>query len=316
MQQTTVAAVIDYFNRFLQTFPDLKSLAGAQLEEVLTLWAGLGYYSRARNLHKAAQLLTAEYAGQFPQTVEELQRLPGVGRSTAGAIACLAFDLSEPILDGNVRRVLIRLLAITDPARDRAVEKQLWIVAERLVPEDSAHDYTQAIMDLGATVCTPKHPDCEHCPLASICLARTKSLTDVLPLATKRKRVPTRRQAILMISCNGRKLVRRRKAEGLLGGMLEFPVSEVNDADSVDGRVCELLADYGCAEVPYKLGSIRHTYSHFRLEADVYEISDCDIKIEESPELYWQSDDDLDRIALHGAHKKALVLSRDKRKRT
>ena len=314
LQQTTVAAVIDYFQRFLTSYPDVQSLAEAPLDDVLTLWAGLGYYSRAQNLHKTAQRVVAEYSGTFPESVEQLQQLPGIGRSTAGAIVCLAFDQPEPILDGNVRRVLCRLLAITEPARDRGVEKRLWVVAEALVPEGDAHDYTQAIMDLGATVCTPKRPDCKQCPLAGICRAFVAELTATVPVSMPRAKISIRYQAIVLIECNGQNLLRRRKLKGLLGGMLEFPTITLSQGDSAEFAVRDLLADYGCSGLPDRLGVIRHTYSHFRLEAEVYRLSECDVTPETGPELFWQPEIELDQLALHGAHKKALALSRDKRR--
>jgi len=314
LQQTTVAAVIEYYHRFLKRFPTVQALAVAEREEVLTLWAGLGYYSRARNLHKAAQKVATVYNGEFPQSVELLQQLPGIGRSTAGAIVSLAFDRPEPILDGNVRRVLCRLLAVLDPARDRKVEQRLWRVAKQLVPVAFAHDYTQAIMDLGATVCRPKQPDCLHCPLVEICLAKEQNLTAVVPVATNSKKVPTRYQAILLIEADGKKLIRRRKSEGLLGGMLEFPTVDLLTEAPSEPEVRELLAGYGCSDISENIGSIRHSYSHFRLEADVY-THRCRVDtIETDVDLFWQPDVDLDHSALHGAHKKALALSRAKKK--
>ncbi len=316
LQQTTVTAVIDYYHRFLVRFPDIETLAAATVEEVLTLWAGLGYYSRARNLHKTAQQVVAEKNGQFPPSVEQLQQLPGIGRSTAGAIAALAFDLPEPILDGNVRRILCRLFAVRAPARDRSVEKSLWRVAQQLVPVLSAHDYTQAIMDLGATVCTPKCPGCEKCPLAELCLAKAFDLTAVVPLFRPKMKVPTRRQAIILIVSNNKKLIRRRKTEGLLGGMLEFPVVDLPDGVATETAVCELLSSYGCRATAENIGTIRHSYSHFRLEAEVYTLSCSLVQIKTDHDLYWQSDADLDKLALHGAHKKALALSRAKRRAT
>lgn len=314
LQQTTVAAVIDYYHRFLKRYPDVQSLANASLDDVLTLWAGLGYYSRARNLHKTAQQIVSESGGVFPQNVEQLQQLPGIGRSTAGAIVCLAFDQPEPILDGNVRRVLCRLLAITEPARDRGVEKRLWVVAKMLVPEGDAHDYTQAIMDLGATVCTPKRPDCKQCPLAGICRAFADDLTSTVPVSLPRSKVSTRYQAIVLVECDGQILIRRRKLEGLLGGMLEFPTVALTQDDSAELVIRDLLASYGCSGAPDRVGAIRHTYSHFRLEAEVYILSECGITTETGADLFWHPEVELDRLALHGAHKKALALSRDKRR--
>jgi A/G-specific adenine glycosylase len=317
LQQTTVAAVIDYYQRFLKCFPDVQALAASQLEDVLTLWAGLGYYSRARNLHKAAKLLVDECDGLFPQSVGLLQQLPGVGRSTAGAIAALAFDKSEPILDGNVRRVFCRLLAIRQPARERMVEQRLWSVAEQLVPESDAHDYTQAIMDLGATVCRPSQPDCDVCPLRPICQAKMQNITSLVPVrGQKQKKVPIRRQAIMMIEADDKTLIRRRKTEGLLGGMLEFPTIDLPEEATGSALIREFLAEYGCPDKLEPIGTIAHTYSHFRLEATVYKLTCRATLSTETEKQLWHIDADLDDLALHGAHKKALALRRTKEKET
>lgn len=310
LQQTTVAAVIGYYERFLQRFPTVDALAAATLDDVLTLWSGLGYYSRARNLHRAAQQVMADYAGVFPRSVAALQQLPGIGRSTAGAISCLAFDQPAPILDGNVRRVLCRLLAVTEPARDRQVEQRLWAVAEQLVPARKVHDYTQAIMDLGATLCTPKQPACQQCPLSAHCLAHARGLSAELPVTRQRPAVPTRYQAIILIDCDGQKLLQRRPTKGLLGGMLEFPAVDLPDAAAGAALIGALLARYGVDGKAVPVGTIHHTYSHFRLEAQVYRLAGCGLQVAPGSGLFWQPETELDQIALHGAHKKALALSR------
>lgn len=188
LQQTTVVAVIPYYEKFLVAFPNVEALASAPVEAVIELWAGLGYYRRARNLHAAATRVVEEHGGQFPAELGQLQALPGIGRSTAGAILSIAFDLPAPILDGNVRRVLCRLFALQQPPRSAAAEKQLWIWAELLTPTDRPHDYAQAIMDLGATICSPRTPDCSSCPLAGFCQARVLGLEQDLPLASPKKR--------------------------------------------------------------------------------------------------------------------------------
>jgi len=186
LQQTTVAAVIGYYQRFLASFPTVEHLAAAPLDAVIDLWAGLGYYARARNLHKTAILLVEEFGGCFPRSVAALQQLPGVGRSTAGAIAALAFDQRAPILDGNVRRILCRLFALQQPPRSSSAEKQLWLWAELLTPQQQVHAYTQAIMDLGATICLPRQPRCTDCPLRQLCQAHQQGLERQLALPTGR----------------------------------------------------------------------------------------------------------------------------------
>ena len=227
LQQTGVVAVISYYERFLGRFSDVAALAAAPVEEVVELWAGLGYYSRARNLHAAARQVVEVHGGHFPQNLEELTALPGIGRSTAGAILSIAFDIPAPLLDGNVRRVLCRLFAWQDDPRSSAAEKQLWRWAEDLTPAERPHDYAQAIMDLGATLCTPRSPACERCPLESLCRARALGLEEELPRRRVKPAVPTRIQVALLLERDGRFLVRRRPLSGMLGGLWEFPAAAV-----------------------------------------------------------------------------------------
>lgn len=305
LQQTTVAAVIGYYQRFLQNFPTVEHLAAAPQETVIDLWAGLGYYARARNLHAAAKMVVEDFDGAFPQSVDQLQQLPGVGRSTAGAIAALAFEQRAAILDGNVRRILCRLFALQQPPRSSAAEKQLWYWAEQLTPTQQVHDYTQAIMDLGATVCVPRQPLCQSCPLRKICQARALGLEQQLPLKQKSKPVPTRREAALLLERDGSYLVRRRPASGLLGGLWEFPTISVGDDESAAERVKLLLQDFAVSGELQPLGVIHHVYSHFRLELQLFRLSISELRVAESGNN-WYSFMELKELALHGAHKKAV----------
>jgi len=306
LQQTTVAAVIPYYNRFLQRFPSVQSLASASLDEVITLWAGLGYYSRARNLHRAAVKIVTESGGLFPDSLDGLVGLPGIGRSTAGAILSIAFDQPAPILDGNVRRVLVRLFAWMDDPRSSRAEKQLWIWAEELTSRDRPHDYAQAIMDLGATVCKPRDPDCDICPLRKTCLACERSLVAELPLQRKKAQVPMRRQTALIIKKDRTIMLRQRPAEGFLGGLWEFPSIDVPDDLSPDHVASRLLADLGLRGVPGRLCDVRHAYSHFKLELVVYmvDVESVDQAAEDNGFL-WFEDDELSALPVHGAHRKA-----------
>lgn len=306
LQQTTVAAVIGYYQRFLADFPTVEHLAAAPLEAVIDLWAGLGYYARARNLHAAARMLVEDFGGKFPQTVQHLQQLPGVGRSTAGAIAALAFDQRAPILDGNVRRILCRLFALQQPPRSTAAEKQLWQWAELLTPQEKVHDYTQAIMDLGATVCVPRNPLCEQCPLNALCRARQLGLELQLPLKQKNKPVPTRHEAALLLEKQGCYLVRRRPVSGLLGGLWEFPTVSVADGESAESKLRLLMSDFAVCGELFSLGSINHIYSHFRLELQLFQLSIDNLPQVAETENRWCPAAELSQLALHGAHKKAL----------
>ncbi len=309
LQQTGVTTVIPYYRRFLQRFPTLQDLASASIDEVIHLWAGLGYYSRARHLHAAARVVVEKYHGVFPAKLEDLMTLPGIGRSTAGAISSIAFDRKAPILDGNVRRVLIRLHALSSPPRSRETEKLLWQRAEELTPVDRPHDYAQAIMDLGATVCTPRRPLCESCPLADLCRARANGVADVLPLRQEKKKIPLVRQVALLLERNGCYLVGRRPLNGMLGGLWQFPGGDVPPGKTPAQTAEKLLRglDLQCRLQP--AGNIRHAYSHFRVEVELYRGTISSDRVAESA-ADWLPLSQLSELALHGAHKKALPLLR------
>jgi len=308
LQQTTVAAVVPYYERFLVRFPTLAALAAGSLDEVLTLWAGLGYYSRARNLHQAARQIVAEREGLFPEDLEALIALPGIGRSTAGAILSIAFDKPAPILDGNVRRVLVRLFAWQRDPRSREAEKQLWAWAEALTPHDRPHDYAQAIMDLGATICTPQAPSCEECPLVALCAARAQGLEDRLPVRRKRERVPVRCEVALILRHGDRLLIRQRPPEGLLGGLWEFPVAQHVGAGDAQPTAQTLLKRLGGGSVSLEIGVLQHAYSHFKLLTTLYAGALSDARSGEREGYSWCPLQDLGTVPLHGAHRKALDL--------
>jgi A/G-specific adenine glycosylase len=306
LQQTTVAAVIPYYERFLAAFPDAAALAAAPLAGVIEQWAGLGYYSRARHLHRAAQVIVTEHGGCFPATVEELVELPGIGRSTAGAIVSIAFDRPAPILDGNVRRVLVRLLALEGDPRSPAAERQLWGWAAALLPADRSHDYAQAIMDLGATVCTPRDPACPACPLAELCQARQRGLERCLPAGRRRRAVTVRRQVAVLIETQGRLLVRPRPDEGFLGGLWEFPVADLGDGESPATAAGRLAAELGLSGGLSAVGALKHAYSHFTLELSVVHMPGPTPGRVAEGGWRWQTPAQLAATPLHGAHRKAL----------
>jgi A/G-specific adenine glycosylase len=306
LQQTTVAAVIPYYQRFLAAFPDVAALAAAPPERVIELWAGLGYYSRARNLHRAAQLVVSEHAGHFPTTVEALAALPGIGRSTAGAIVSIAFDRPAPLLDGNVRRVLIRLFAYAGNPRGSEAERRLWEWAAALASSERPHDYAQAIMDLGATLCTPRHPACIACPLAFLCQARRQGLERQLPVGRTRKPLPVRRQVALLAEHEGRCLARPRPAEGFLGGLWELPVGDLFAGEPPLAGASRVAAELGLTGRTNMAGQLKHAYSHFTLELELVRMSvSSAVRVAEG-EWHWQTSEQLAVIPLHGAHRKAL----------
>jgi A/G-specific adenine glycosylase len=231
LQQTQVATVIGYYERFMQRFPDVRALAAAPVDEVLHLWTGLGYYARARNLHRAAQLIVAKHGGEFPQTIDTVQELPGIGRSTAGAILALSRSQRHPILDGNVKRVLARYFGIAGFPGEREVERTLWSLADECTPAERVAHYTQAIMDLGATLCVRSRPLCAACPLAEHCVARIEGRQSALPTPRPKKIRPQRTAyVVLMIRDDGAVLLERRPPAGIWGGLWTLPQFDAIDA--------------------------------------------------------------------------------------
>ena len=264
LQQTQVTTVLDYFARFMQALPDVQALAAAPLDEVLHLWTGLGYYTRARNLHKTAQYICTNYHGEFPRSAEILATLPGIGPSTAGAIASLSMGLRAPILDGNVKRVLARYSALNSYPGSSQASKQLWQLAERLTPQQDVAQYTQAMMDLGATLCTRKQPACSRCPVQKGCLAYQTEQQHLLPIARPRKVMPEKRISMpLLIDPSGSVLLYQRPATGLWGGLWSLP--ELDNIAQLDS----LLQQHQLTlEQQQLLTGLRHTFSHFHLEIE------------------------------------------------
>jgi len=308
LQQTTVAAVIGYYHNFLENFPTVEQLASAPLDSVIDLWAGLGYYARARNLHAAARRVVEDFGGNFPDELDELITLPGIGRSTAGAISSLAFEKRAPILDGNVRRILCRLFAWQEAPRSSQSEKQLWFWADLLTPEQQVHDYTQAIMDLGATVCTPRSPACDTCPLSRFCQAKKLGLEQELPLKQKSKKVPVRIEAAILLRREGKYLIRRRPPSGLLGGLWEFPTIAVPVGRTPEEQAEILSIEQGGTGPLESLGTIEHIYSHFRLELHLFRANLAEQFLVAENQQDWCLEHELRNLALHGAHKKGLKL--------
>ena len=268
LQQTQVETVIPYFERFMQRFPTLESLAKAEQAEVLQLWEGLGYYSRARNLHKAAQLVWQEHEGELPHTYTELRELPGVGRYIASAIASIAFQQPVPALDANCRRVYIRLLNLQMPLGTPALEHILWRYAQQLLPQERPGDFNQAVMELGERICKPKSPLCEQCPLQTTCLAFTQGTPSSLPKRQAKPPVPHYTVTAAVITQGELVLITQRPPNGLLGGLWEFPGGklELQDANLEDCLKREIWEELGLEiVVEYDFGVYRHAYTHFRI---------------------------------------------------
>ncbi len=274
LQQTQVETVIPYYRRFLENYPTIQKLAQAPLSKILKAWEGLGYYSRARNLHAAAQQISTAYAGQFPQTAVELQTLPGVGRYTAGAIASIAFGEAVPVLDGNVIRVFSRLLDLADDVTQSAVQAQLWSIAEQWVPIEHPGDYNQALMELGRTICRPKKPLCTACPIASHCLAFRRGTQAERPV--KRKKAPTPHYPVaagIIRDETGRVLIAQRPPEGLLGGLWEFPGGKQEPGESLEACLLRELREELAIEV--EVGelfvTVKHAFTHFKITLYAFE---------------------------------------------
>lgn len=263
LQQTQVTTVIPYFERFIGRFPTIETLANADLDDVLGLWSGLGYYARARNLHKAAQIILEQHGGKFPQNFDHVLALPGVGRSTAGAILAFSTKQRFAILDGNVKRVLSRVYAIEGYPGKREIEDQLWQIADKNTPKNMVAEYTQAIMDLGATICLRKNPLCTTCPLQSKCQALKSGIQNQLPTSKPKKVLPTRETAMLMIlNQKNQILLEKRPPTGIWGGLWSLPECDNdNDVKNYCKSQLGIAANLKTAFAPLK-----HSFSHYHLQ--------------------------------------------------
>ena len=285
LQQTRVETVIPYFEKWMNLFPDVSTLANASEQDVLNAWEGLGYYSRARNLHQAAKIVASKFNGQLPRDLTELRSLPGIGRYTVGAIASMAFGMDEPTLDGNLRRVFSRLFDVSEFADSPVGEKILWDLAAQNLPKGKAGDYNQALMDLGATICLPKNPRCLLCPLMEICESRKNGTQDLRPVLKAKKTSPQYIHAAAVIIQRGRVLLAQRPADGLLGGMWEFPNGRVN-ADPAKELTKVLNAAYSLkVKKKEALGIIQHAYTHFKVTVHAFRC-DC-APIPKNKNLKW-----------------------------
>ena len=265
LQQTRVETVIPYFERWLELFPSVDALAQAAEQSVLSAWEGLGYYSRARNLQRAARMVVDEFGGEIPQEPDELRRLPGVGRYTAAAIASIAFNRNVATLDGNLRRVFARVFDVSLPAESPTGEQALWELAQAHLPAGRAGDYNQALMDLGATVCLPHNPLCLVCPVSEFCQARRLGIQEQRPVLKPKSAVPHKFKAAAVVVQGGRVLLCRRPSKGLLGGLWEFPAGEA-EADTPEALSAAIATGYHLElKTLVHLGELKHAYTHFKL---------------------------------------------------
>ncbi len=273
LQQTQVETVVPYFRRFVARFPTLKSLADARLDDVLKLWEGLGYYARARNLHRAARMIVGEMGGRFPRSVEGLMRLPGIGRYSAGAIASLAFGVDAPVLDGNVARVLCRVFAIQRDPRQPKTRAGLWSLAESLLPKGQAGAFNEALMELGALVCVPRAPKCAACPIAALCEARRRGIQDRVPVRRARRATPHFDVTAAVIRRNGRVLIAQRPPDGMLGGLWEFPGGKREPGESLEECLRREIREELSLEIEVgrPIVRVKHAYTHFRISLHAFE---------------------------------------------
>lgn len=305
LQQTQVATVIPYYERFLQRFPDVAALAAAAQEDVMPYWAGLGYYARARNLHRCAQEIARDWGGRFPPTAQAIATLPGIGRSTAAAIAAFAYGERSPILDGNVKRVFTRHFGIAGDPTKREVEQKLWALADAQVEAAPGMDmaaYTQGLMDLGATLCTRGKPACEACPVADSCVAKREGRQAELPTPKARKTIPERETCMLVLRHQGAFLLQQRPEPGIWGGLWSLPEFDVSQDPDSASRALGLEP-----EQRFELAAFAHTFTHYRLHIRPWLVPVRATGLRESarPER-WVPADELPSMALPAPVKKLL----------
>lgn len=302
LQQTQVQTVMAYYQKFMARFPSLAALASATQDEVLTYWAGLGYYARGRNLHKAAQMIVADFNGEFPGEFDKILSLPGIGRSTAGAIMSLAFKKRMPILDGNVKRVLCRFKAIESWSGEKKTEQILWQMAEELTPKDRFDDYTQAIMDLGATLCKRSKPMCTDCPVKSECMAFEENRVNQLPVSKPKKDKPTRHVKLLCVfSKQGDWALYQRPSKGIWGGLWSFP--EFTENRDIEGFIQDIIErkieTNHFAKDLVKWPEFKHSFTHYHLMIEPWFLS-CERQDlnRDSNELSWVDAKALETLGL------------------
>jgi len=316
LQQTRVETVIPYWHRFMARFPDVHALAAAPLDEVLKAWEGLGYYARCRNLHKAAAVVAGRHGGRFPEDPAAAAALPGLGRSSVGAVLSIAYGAVLPVLDGNVRRVAVRILDEREDPRRPVVQRRLWQAVTSWIaasPDPGTHN--QALMELGATVCLPRGPRCEACPVADGCAAREAGTADRLPARGPARTVPEVEAAVgILRDKTGRIFVQRRPPDGLLGGLWEFPGGKIRPGESPAGACArEVLEETG---FPVRVGDpvavVRHAYSHFRVVLHAFECRGADgtPTLRGADAWAWVAPADLSRYAFPGANRKILQAMR------
>lgn len=305
LQQTQVTTVLPYFRRWIKKFPTIASVAKAKEDAILKLWEGLGYYSRARNLQKAARRIVDQYKGLFPKNYDDILALPGVGRYTAGAIASIAFDQKKPIVDGNVIRALARLRGFRQNVRDAKNVKKFWEWSESLLPETDLRYFNQGLMELGALVCTPKNPKCDQCPLKNNCHAFEKQTVDVIPNQGKKQELIPIKAAVAIIKKDGKIFIQKRPSGGLMGGLWEFPGGKIKNESVRKGLEREIKEEIGIRLKNIKLfKKIRHGYTKFKVDLRAYtaELDGENQKIKAASQAKWVRIQDLKKYPFPAAN--------------
>jgi A/G-specific adenine glycosylase len=305
LQQTTVQAVGNYYRKFLARWPTVEMLAAAPLDDVLAAWAGLGYYARARNLHAAAKMVAGELGGKFPQTIEELRKIPGIGPYTAGAIAAIAFDVKAAAVDANAERVIARYFAVREPLRE--AKPKLKALTESILPDKRAGDFAQSLMDLGSSICTPKRPACANCPWFDDCKARKLGIQETLPVRNEKPLRPLKRGAAFVVRDKaGAVLLLRRPEKGLLGGMRQPPLGPWSE-NFPSAKEALLQAPF-TAQWRKLPGIVRHGFTHFELEIEVHT---AEIAKRPKSDGVWVEVEDLSEAALPTVMRKIVFHALD-----
>jgi len=310
LQQTQVDTVISYYERWMETFPTIRHLAKAPLEKVLKAWEGLGYYSRARSLHKAAQHVVSELNERIPRIKKELIALPGIGAYTAGAILSIAFNQAEPVVDGNVVRVLSRLFRIERDVQDPKTIAMIWDCADQLVPDKYPGDFNQSLMDLGAMICLPKKPQCLLCPIASFCQAKASGAQEQLPIKTKKTKVQSLEKIVALVEDKGKLLIRQRPSSGLLGGLWEFPETVRKGNENIKKALRRAVKEQHHLDIEFtgELPAIKHLYTHRHVTFLPYYLkSGAPKKIpRQTSSVKWVTLESLKRYPISVAHQKIV----------
>ena len=320
LQQTQVKTVLPYFEKFTKEFPSITDLAEADLQTVLKMWEGLGYYARARNFHKAAKIVTEEFSGKIPSSYDEFRKLPGVGEYIGAAVQSIAFGHSYAVVDGNVKRVLARLFNITAPANDTAYLKTFQEAANEILDTTNPGDFNQAMMELGATICRPQTPLCDECPISQFCWAFEHHSQDALPIKKQKKKTPEYRMVIGVIRKRNQLLITKRPENGLLGGFWEFPGGKISNSESAKEACLREIKTEVNLDVAIKqyLTQVKHAYTHFKIVADVFLCNyvSGEISLKNAEDFKWITTGEIEKYPFPKSNHKFIpllkkVISRD-----